>query len=314
MHVYLLKRLLSLIPVLVVVSIVVFLLVHLSPGDPVKAMLGQNAPPEQVTQLREELGLNRPLIEQYFSWSIDLLKGDLGNSIFLKKPVLEIFMSYLGPTISLSILAQIISIAIALPSGIWAARKKGTAMDQTIMGISLVGISMPSFLLGLLLIIVFAVQLRWFPVAGYQPLSSGFWNHLKFLILPAIALGYMQAAIITRMTRASMLEVISANYVKTAKAKGLSQSVVINKHAFRNALVTILEVIGQTFATLITGAFVVEAVFNIPGLGQLIVNSIERRDFILIQGITILVAMAYVLINLIIDLLHSVVDPRVRLK
>lgn len=314
MQTYILKRLLSLIPVMFVVSIVVFLLVHLAPGDPAAIILGPDATPEMVDELRKELGHNRPLPEQYLNWLASAISGDLGKSIFLNKPVLKVFADSFGPTLSLAIMAQIIAIAIALPLGILAARKKGTSIDQAVMGFSLLGISMPSFLLGMFLVLIFAVKLRWLPVAGFVPISQGLGEHLKFLILPAIALGLMQAASITRMTRNSMLEVIHSNYIKTARAKGLRERTVIYRHALRNAFVTILEVIGQTFSTLITGALVVETVFNIPGLGQLIVNAVERRDFALIQGITLIVAVIHVLINLIIDLLYVTIDPRVRLS
>lgn len=314
MKMYILKRLLSLIPVLLVVAVVVFSIIHLTPGDPALVILGPDAPLEAIDNLREELGLHLPLYEQFVIWMSGVLKGDLGDSIFLKKPVVEVFMNQLGPTLSLSIMAQIIAIIFAIPMGILASTRKGSTIDQTMMGISLFGISVPSFLLGLFLILIFAVQLGWFPVAGYKPLSAGIWNHINYLILPALALGFMQAALITRMTRASMLEILNANYIKTARAKGLREKVVIYKHALRNAFITILEVLGQTFSTLIAGAFVVEAVFNIPGIGQLMVNSVERRDFALIQGTVLIVAVVHVLINLVVDLLYGLVDPRVRLN
>ncbi|WP_313430472.1 ABC transporter permease, partial [Siminovitchia terrae] len=238
----------------------------------------------------------------------------LGWSLFMDMPVTEAFFSHLGPTLSLAIFAQIISIVIAIPFGIIAATRRGTAVDQFFMVFALLGISIPSFLLGLLLILVFAVKLHWLPVAGYQPLSAGLLNHLKFLILPAITLGAIQAALIARMTRSSMLDILNMNYIKTAHAKGLKERVVIFKHAFRNAFIPILTVIGQSFGTLVAGAVVTEAVFNLPGLGQLIVNSIQRRDFVVIQGTVLLIAGAYVLINLIVDLLYGIIDPRVRLN
>lgn len=311
---YILQRLFSLIPILLVVSIIVFFLVHLTPGDPVTVLLGDEASEESKAELREQLGFDLPLYTQFFVWFKGVLTGDLGDSFFLKMPVLQAFLENLGPTFSLAILSQIIAIIIALTLGVIAAKKRGTATDQAVMGLSLFGISIPSFLVGLFLILLFSVQLRWLPVAGYRPLSDGIVEHLKYLILPAIALGTMQAALITRMTRSSMLDVMKSNYIKTAKSKGIHPNKITYKHALRNAFIPILTVIGETFGTLITGAAVVETVFNIPGIGQLIVNSIERRDFAVIQGTVLLITVTYVFLNLAIDLLYGVIDPRVRLN
>ncbi|MFC0416457.1 ABC transporter permease [Cytobacillus solani] len=311
---YILKRLLSLIPVLFVVAVVVFLIIHITPGDPASVMLGPEASPREVAELREELGLNLPLYQQFTSWLAGVVQGDFGWSIFMNEPVLQSFFSHLGPTLSLAIFAQLLAVVLAIPFGVIAAKRRGTIIDQTFMGGSLIGISVPSFLLGLLLILLFAVQLRWLPVAGYKPLNAGFFLHIRYLILPAIALGAMQAALIARMTRSSMLDILNANYIKTARSKGLKEKIIIYKHALRNAFIPILTVIGQTFGTLVAGAAVVETVFNIPGIGQLIVNSVERRDFAVIQGTILLVAISYVLINLVVDLLYGVIDPRVRLN
>lgn len=311
---YIIKRLLSLIPVLFVVAVVVFLIIHITPGDPASVMLGPEASPREVAELREELGLNLPLYQQFTSWLAGVVQGDFGWSIFMNEPVLQSFFSHLGPTLSLAIFAQLLAVVLAIPFGVIAAKRRGTIIDQTFMGGSLIGISVPSFLLGLLLILLFAVQLRWLPVAGYKPLNAGFFLHIRYLILPAIALGAMQAALIARMTRSSMLDILNANYIKTARSKGLKEKIIIYKHALRNAFIPILTVIGQTFGTLVAGAAVVETVFNIPGIGQLIVNSVERRDFAVIQGTILLVAISYVLINLVVDLLYGVIDPRVRLN
>lgn len=311
---YILKRLLSLIPVLFIVAVVVFLIIHITPGDPASVMLGPEASPREVAELREELGLNLPLYQQFTSWLAGVVQGDFGWSIFMNEPVLHSFFSHLGPTLSLAIFAQLLAVVLAIPFGVIAAKKRGSIIDQTFMGGSLIGISVPSFLLGLLLILLFAVQLRWLPVAGYKPLSAGLFLHIRYLILPAIALGAMQAALIARMTRSSMLDILNANYIKTARSKGLKEKIIIYKHALRNAFIPILTVIGQTFGTLVAGAAVVETVFNIPGIGQLIVNSVERRDFAVIQGTILLVAISYVLINLVVDLLYGVIDPRVRLN
>ncbi|MFB5265724.1 ABC transporter permease [Paenibacillus enshidis] len=311
---YLIQRVLSLLPVLLVVAVVVFLLIHLTPGDPASVILGDEASAESVAALREQLGLNLPLHQQFFAWFGNVLRGDLGNSIFMDMSVAEAFFSRVPPTLSLAILAQIIAVALALYMGIMAARKRGTLADQAVMGISLLGISVPSFLLGLFLILIFAVEFKWLPVAGYRPLSNGLWDHLRYLLLPAIALGAMQAALIARMTRSSLIEVLSEQYIKTARAKGLKEKKVVYKHALKNAFIPILTVIGETFGTLITGAAVIETVFNIPGIGQLIINSIERRDFAVIQGSILLITITYVLLNLWIDLLYGLLDPRIKLN
>jgi len=296
------------------VAVVVFFLAHITPGDPVTVILGDEASAEVKAELRAELGLDLPLFTQFITWFKGILTGDLGDSFFLDKPITVVFFDYLSPTLSLAIMAQIIAVVIALMLGVLAARKRGTLIDQAVMSFSLLGISIPSFLLGLLLVLLFAVKLQWLPVAGYQPLSAGLIEHLRYLLLPAIALGTMQAALITRMTRSSMLDVLSGNYIKTAKSKGLKPGVVVYKHALRNAFIPILTVIGETFGTLITGAVVVETIFNIPGIGQLIVNSIERRDFAVIQGTVLMITVTYVLLNLVIDLLYGIVDPRLRVN
>lgn len=311
---YIVKRLFSVIPVLLVVAVVVFSLTFLTPGDPASVILGPDATTQEVNHLREELGLNKPMHEQFLAWMGGLLRGDLGDSYFMKESVWEAFVSHLGPTFSLALMAQVIAILIAVPLGIVAAVRRGSLTDQSVMGFSLIGISVPSFLLGLFLVLLFAVKLRWLPVAGYRPLSAGLGEHIKYLILPALALGAMQAALIARMTRSAMLEVFHQNYIKTAKSKGLQEKIVIYKHALRNASMPILTVIGQTFGVLVTGAAVIETVFNIPGLGQLIVNSVERRDYAVIQGIVLMIAVTYVSLNLLIDLLYGVLDPRIRLN
>lgn len=310
---YIIKRIFSLVPVLFVVSIVIFMLVHITPGDPASVMLGVDATKEQLEELRHEMGLDLPIYQQYFNWLIGVLQGDFGMSYFMKEPVIASIVSHIGPTLSLAIIAQTLTILIAVPLGIAAANRRGTMADQSIMGVSLLGMSIPSFLLGLFLILLIGVKLGWLPVAGYEPLSSGIWNHVKYLIMPAISLGAIQAALVARMARTSMLEVLNTNFIKTAKAKGVKKRIIIYKHALRNAFLPILTVIGQTFGILVAGAVVTETIFNIPGIGQLIINSVERRDYSVIQGVVLFVTLSYVFINLIIDLLYGVVDPRVRL-
>ena len=314
MHLYLAKRLLALIPVLFVVSIIIFLIIHITPGDPASVILGENATAQDVEALRQQMGLDLPLYQQYMNWISDVLRGDLGDSYFMKESVGSAILSHLMPTLSLAVLAQIVALLIAIPLGIVAALRRGTAMDQTVMGFSLLGMAIPSFLLALFLILLIGVQLQWLPVAGYKPLEDGLWNHLKHLILPAISLGAIQSALITRMTRSSMLEVLNANYMKAARSKGVRERQLVYKHALRNAFLPILTVIGQTFGGLVTGAVVTETIFNIPGIGQLIINAVDRRDYAVIQGVVLFVTCAYVCINLLVDLLYGVIDPRVRLE
>ncbi|WP_103105632.1 ABC transporter permease [Brevibacillus reuszeri] len=309
---YLLKRIVSLLPVLLVVAIVDFIIIHLTPGDPASVMLGSQATEEELAKLREQLGLTLPIYTRFFQWIIGILQGDLGWSIFMDMPVTEAIWEHLGPTLSLTILAEIIAILFAIPLGVMAANRRGSWMDQSFMTFAMLGISLPSFWIGLNLILLFAVQFNWLPAAGYQPLSSGIFNHLKYLIMPAISLGIMQGALIARMTRSSMLEVLNENYIRTAEAKGLKMWIVTYKHALRNAFIPILTVIGLSFATLVGGAVVTETVFNIPGIGKLIVNSVLRRDYEVIQGTVLMIAAAYVFINLIVDILYAYIDPRVR--
>lgn len=311
---YLLKRLLSLIPVLFIVSLVIFCIIHITPGDPAAIMLGDHATEEEVNLLREQLGLNLPIYQQYLNWLLNLFKGDMGFSYFMDQPVFTAILEHLGPTISLSLLAQGLAIVIAIPIGIIAATRRGTVAEQSIMGFSLLGLSVPSFLLGLFLIIIFSVNLKWLPVAGYQPLSEGLISHIRYLTMPAVALGVIQIAIIARMTRSAMLEVLNSNFIKAARAKGVKERKVIYKYALRSAFIPILTIIGQSFGSLIAGAAVTETIFNIPGIGQLIINSVERRDYLVIQGGVLFITFSYVMINLITDLLYGVVDPRIRLN
>lgn len=311
---YILKRIFSLVPVLLVVSIVVFLIIHLTPGNPASAMLGEDANPKQIAELTERLGLNAPLYQQYFHWLGDVFRGNFGFSYFLDAPVMKAIFDRLEPTLSLAIIAQAVALIIAIPLGIVAAKRRGTSVDQTVMGFTLMGMSVPGFILGLFLMLIVGVILKWLPVAGYQPISSGLWNHLKYMILPAISLGTIQAALIARMTRSSMLEVLNTNVIKTLRSKGVKEKVVVYKHALRIAFLPILTVVGQTFSSLITGAIITETIFTIPGIGQLIINSVDRRDYVVIQGVLLFFTFAYVFINLVIDLLYGVIDPRVRLE
>lgn len=311
---YIINRILSIIPILFIVSVVVFSLIHLTPGDPAAAMLGAEATQEDIHALRETLGLNEPLTIQYVKWVGNILQGDFGVSVANSAPVSEVLASRLMPTLNLALYAMIISLMIALPLGMIAARKRGTLIDQGISVLALCGISLPSFLLGLALMMGFAVKLRWFPVSGYITWSEGISAHIKSITLPAIALGFMYAALMMRMTRASMLEVLGSDYIKMAKAKGVKEFALVGKHAFRNALVSVVTVIGASFIGALSGAAVVESVFGIPGIGSLIVTSIGRRDYEVIQAIVLLVAVINVVINLITDLFYGLIDPRIRVN
>lgn len=308
------KRIISVIPVLIIVSIVIFSLIHLVPGDPATAMLGDLATEEDIAALRIRMGLDKPLIEQYFIWIGNIFHGDFGMSVVNNETVGSLIISHIRPTISLAIYALVIAAVIAIPLGMIASRKKGSAIDHVVSVISLAGISLPSFLLGLFLMLLFSVKFRIFPVSGYKEISEGFLEHIRSLTLPAIALGFMNAALMMRMTRASMLEVLGSDYIKMAKAKGVKEFSLLAKHAFKNTLVTLITIFGQSIVQSLSGAAVVESLFAVPGLGQLMVNSIGRRDYYVIQAIVLLIAVINVVINMIIDILYGFVDPRVRVS
>lgn len=311
---YLIKRLVGLVPVLFVVSVVVFALIHLTSGDPARVILGNDANPSEVAALKERLGLNEPLVTQYLQWVRDVGTGNLGNSIFLNEPVTETLLARSQPTVALAVLAQLIALLIALPAGIAAARRPGSVVDRTVMGFTHVGMAVPSFLLGLLLVIFVGVKLRWLPTSGYTPLASGVAPFLKHLVLPAIALGMIQAALIARMTRAALLDVLDLDYIAFARAKGVSEGNLVYHHALRNASLTILTVVGVTFGSLVTGAVVTETIFNVPGIGSILISSINRRDYPVIQGTILVAALLYVLINLLVDIIYCAIDPRIRLE
>ena len=310
---YILKRILSLLPTLFVVSIVVFLVVYMIPGGPATAILGMEASPDAIAQLNAELGFDRPFLVQYADWFGNMLQGDWGQSYFLKVPVLEAIGEYFLPTLSLAIFAELISLVISLPLGVLAAYKRGTVLDMATVSVSLLGIALPGFLLSMFLMLFFGVSLQWFPVAGYAPLSDGFGEHLRYLFLPALSLGLVQAAYITRMTRSSMLDVLYQNFIRTARAKGLKEGIVVMTYGLKNAAPTILTVVGQSFGSLVTGTIVTESLFNIPGIGMLIISAINRRDVFVIQGVVLFITMIYVVVNLIVDILYSLVDPRIQL-
>jgi len=312
---YIVKRIISVIPVLFVVSIIVFSLLHLTPGDTASAILGTEASQEDINALNHRLGLDKPIIIQYVDWIGNVFRGDFGTSVASNnEAVSSMIATHFKPTIELAGYALMISVFLALPLGMLAAKFKGTVVDYGVSTVALLGISLPSFLLGLGLMMLFAVKLRWFPVSGYKPWSAGIELHIKSLTLPAISLGFMYAAFMMRITRASMLEVLNSDYIKMAKAKGVKESVIVTKHAFRNSLITVITVIGQSLIGALSGAVVVETLFGVPGMGSLIVNSIARRDYQVIQAVVLVMALLNVSINLIVDLLYGIVDPRIRLE
>jgi peptide/nickel transport system permease protein len=309
---YVLRRLLALVPVAIVVATVSFVLIHLAPGDPAAIIAGPDAPAEDVAQIRRTLGLEEPLHVQLVRWYGRHATGDLGQSIFLRKPVLDAILDRAEPTLLLTLSAIFVATLIGVPAGVLSARYHNTATDQTLMMLALVGISIPNFLLGLIFVLVFGVWLGWFPVAGYSPLEDGWMGTVRSLVLPAFALGLVQSALIARIARSSMLDVLREQYVTTGRAKGLGERLVVYKHALRNALVPTITVVGISFAVLISGAVVVETVFNIPGLGRLVVSAVSRRDYPVVQGVVLVIAGVYMLVNLLVDLSYLIIDPRVK--
>jgi peptide/nickel transport system permease protein len=309
---YVARRLLALIPVALVVATVGFVLIHLAPGDPASVIAGPDATADDVARIQRQLGLDAPLPMQLLRWYGRLAQGDLGQSIFLRRPVLEAIVDRAEPTILLTLYATLVAVALGVPAGVLAARHHDEVTDQTLMTAALVGISIPNFLLGLLLILLFSVRLGWFPVAGYVPLESGWLKTLRSLTLPAFALGVVQSALIARITRSAMLDVLREQYIVAGRARGLSERAVVYKHALKNAMIPTITVVGISFAILVSGAVVVETVFNIPGLGRLIISAVLRRDYPVIQGVVLCIAGIYMLINLAVDLSYVVFDPRVR--
>lgn len=310
MGAHLLRRVINIIPVALIVAIIAFFLVQLSPGDPAIFYVAPDAPPEEFARIRERLGLDVPVWQRFLFWLGQVVQGDLGMSFHQNRPVLTGFMAALPVTLWLALLSLIIGVIIAIPIGMYSALRPNTWVDKFNTIFIFIGVSMPNFWLGMLLILGFAVTLGWLPAQSYDTTSA--WASFKSLILPATALGFSHSALIARMTRSSMLEVMRQDYVQTARAKGLRSMAVLGKHAFGNALNPIVTVIGLAVASLAAGSAVVEVVFNLPGIGRLIVNSVIRRDFPMVQGILLLTAMMVLVANLLTDVLYSVLDPRIR--
>lgn len=309
----LLNRLIGMLIVLALVVTVVFIIVRVTPGDPAAVMLGSDATPQDIADLRARMGLDAPLLVQYAQFVLGIFQGDLGQSIFLNQPVTQALAARAEPTFFLTLFSILIAVVIALPVGVLSAVKRGTFFDQSVVTLTMIAASVPSFWLGIVLIQTLAVGMGWFPASGYGGPDTGFLDRLHHLVLPALALGVVNSALITRFTRAAMLDVLGDDYVRTARAKGASERRVILKHAFKNALVPIITVIGLSIAMLVAGAVVTETVFGLPGIGNLVVSAVLRRDYPVIQGTLLVVAAIYVLINFIVDMLYILVDPRVRL-
>jgi len=312
MFMYVLRRLLASVPVMALVGAFIFSLLYLAPGDPAAMIAGDQATPEDLARIRDSLGLSRPFLVQFGDWSWRVLHLDLGTSIFTQAPVTDLILQRVGPTCSLLIVTMALAVLVAVPLGVLAAWKAGSAGDRLIMAFAVFGFSVPVFAIGYMLAWVVALQLQWLPVQGYVPLSEGLWPWLQRLLLPALTMSFGYMALIARITRAALLEVLRNDYMRTARAKGLGTPALLFVHALKNAAVPIVTVVGLGIAMLIGGAVVTESVFAIPGIGRLTVDAILRRDYPVIQGVVLMFSFAYLLINLLIDLSYTLFDPRIR--
>jgi len=309
---YIVRRLLATIPVMAVVAVFVFALLHLSPGDPAAIIAGDNATSVDIARIHAQLGLDRPIYVQFATWAWGLVHGDMGISIFTNLPVMKLIGQRVEPTVALTVTTLIVSVMVAIPLGILAAWKAGSWVDRMVMVFAVFGFSVPVFVLAYIVIYVFSIELDLLPVQGYVSLREGVRPFLSHLVMPSLALGTVYIALIARITRASMLDVLAQDYIRTAQAKGLSSDKVLVGHALKNAAVPIVTIIGIGIALLISGVVVTETVFAIPGLGRLTVDAILRRDYPIIQGVILIFSAAYVLINLLVDLSYAVLDPRIR--
>jgi peptide/nickel transport system permease protein len=309
---YILQRILASIPVMGFVALFVFLLLRLTPGDPAAIIAGDTATPEQLEAIRDSLGLNDPLFVQFFDWIWRLLQGDFGTSIQSREPVLKLIADRMEPTISLALTTITLSVIIAVPLGVIAAWKHGTLIDRFVMLLSVLGFSIPVFVIGYLMISLFSMQLNWFPVQGFRPIGNGLGDFFHRIALPTFTLTLLYIALIARITRTSMLEILGEDYIRTARAKGLPETRVLMRHALRNCSVPIITVIGIGFALIISGVVVTESVFNLPGLGRLTVDAVLARDYPVIQAVILLASLIYVVVNLIIDISYVLLDPRIR--
>jgi len=309
---YIARRLVATLPVMGTVAIVVFAILRLTPGDPAAIIAGDSATSEQLQHIRAQMGLDKPIYVQFLLWLVQLLRGDLGVSLISGVPVSGMIADRIGPTVALGTAIIVFSVIVAIPLGVMAAWKQGTLLDRSVTAFSVFGFSVPVFVNGYLLILLFSIALGWLPVQGYRPLGAGFWPFFERLILPTLALSTAYIALITRITRTSILEVMGEDYIRSARAKGVKESTVLIRHALRNAAVPIVTIIGVGIATLISGVVVTESVFNLPGLGRLVVEAVLARDYPVIQGLIMFFSFVYILINLLVDVLYTVFDPRIR--
>lgn len=309
---FVVKRILSAVPVLIMVAVIVFLVLRLSPGDPALMIAGPSATEDQLQALRESMGLTKPLLQQLFLWIGQILSGDFGVSLISGKPVTELILDRFGPTLALSLSTIVLAVVVAIPLGVLAAWQQGKWIDRLVMAGSVLGFSVPVFIIGYILILIFARGLGWFPVQGYKPLSDGFGPFAIRLVLPSVALSFPYIALIARIVRTNVIEVMGEDYIRTARAKGLTEGGVLMDHALGNAAVPIVTIIGVSIAMLIGGVVVTESVFNIPGLGRLVLESVLARDYTVIQTVILLFSTIYVFINLAVDLLYGLFDPRIR--
>ena len=309
---FVLERSLSVIPVMLTVLFVVFIIVHIGPGDPAALMAGPNANGEQIEAIRQKLNLDKPLMEQFWIYFSDVIRFDLGRSVFSDRPVSWLILQRVEPTLVLAITTTLLSVLIAVPAGVIAAWRAGSFVDRALSAASVAGFSIPIFVVGYALVQVFSINLRWFPVQGYKPLSEGIWACLHSIFLPSIALALLFSALVAKIARASMLEVLAEDYIRTARAKGASEMRVLGVHSLKNIGVPVVTVIGTSFAALISGVVITESVFNIPGMGRLTVDAILNRDYPVVQGVMLVFAGVLIVVNLIVDLSYALFDPRVR--
>lgn len=309
---YIVRRLLATLPVMGIVAVIVFALLRLTPGDPALVIAGDLASPEQLEAIRRRLGLTEPIPVQLLLWATQLLQGDLGESIISGVPVVAMIADRIGPSLALGTSTILFSILVAVPLGVVAAWRQGSGFDRAVMAFSVLGFSVPVFVKGYVFILLFAIVLLWLPVQGYAPLGNGLWPFLERLILPTLVLSMGYIALIARITRTSILEVMNEDYIRTARAKGITERAVLMRHALRNAAVPIVTIIGVGVGMLLSGVVVTESVFNLPGLGRLVVESVLVRDYPVVQGLILFFAFVYILINLLVDVIYTLVDPRIR--
>mgnify|MGYP002848710382 FL=1 len=300
-------------PTALFITIIVFLLSHLAPGDAVSALAGPESPPELVEKMRERYGLDRPLWIQFSMWIEMLVHGDLGTSIRTGQPVLTMILERFEATLTLAISATLFSIFIALPAGIVAAAKRGSIIDLSAMSITSLAISLPNFFTAIVMIVIFGVELRWLPISGYVPIFQDFWVSLTHLVMPTISLGLIYTALLSRLIRSDLLDILSENYIRTARSKGLPETIVLLRHGVRNALLPTINLVTINFASLLGGTIIIEEIFAIPGIGRLLIDAVEIRDFPVIQGVTLVVGLIYILSSIFADIISMFTDPRVKL-